>query len=271
MPAPWSGTLSEAAASSSRPLSDRRTEDGDVPGGSRRDARRARSVAMSHTSGVATRWVSPLPGTRTRSFMSFPIRAARRRRGCATWHCCEPPPGRFSRTMSGTGGTLRPAARTQDRRAAFKKTMDADESRRKREDAANQLRKEKKEHVVEKKRRETLPPGVAGTLSFGDGRSGTVRVRAWPGRPVCVPLQPGAPPQRPGCARPDPPVASPAGQPAGHGAGGVQRQRGAAAVRHHAVPEAPLHWSVHSRLPRPGPARRPPLLLAGTPCRVSRH
>ena len=91
--------------------------------------------------------------------------------------------------MSGTGGTLRPAARTQDRRAAFKKTMDADESRRKREDAANQLRKEKKDNVVEKKRRETLPPGVAGTLSFGDGRSGTVRAR---GPAVCVCALPGA-------------------------------------------------------------------------------
>ena len=144
MPAPWSGTLSEAAASSSRPLSDRRTEDGDVPGGSRRDAKRARSVAMSHTSGVATRWVSPLPGTRTRSFMSFPIRAARRRRGCATWHCCEPrqvafhapcraragrcapPPGRrtgglrsrrpWTRTSPGASGRTRPTSCARRRR-----------------------------------------------------------------------------------------------------------------------------------------------------------
>ena len=106
--------------------------------------------------------------------------------------------------MSGTGGTLRPAARTQDRRAAFKKTMDADESRRKREDAANQLRKEKKEHVVEKKRRETLPPGVAGTLSFGDGRSGTVRVRGLGALCVCL-CSPGPPPNDPAAPALTPP------------------------------------------------------------------
>ncbi len=81
--------------------------------------------------------------------------------------------------MSGVGGTLRPGARTVERRATYKKTIDSDESRRKREDAQIQLRKEKKDDALQKKRRETLP-SLAMTPAFGmpgGDRGAPVRVR----------------------------------------------------------------------------------------------
>jgi len=79
--------------------------------------------------------------------------------------------------MSGLGGTLRPAGRAQDRRDLYKKTLDPDESRRKREELAMQLRKDKKENL-EKKRREALLPELAGQLQAGGAMSAPVRVRA---------------------------------------------------------------------------------------------
>lgn len=54
---------------------------------------------------------------------------------------------------------LRPDARTGDsRKKGFKKTVDADEARRKREDAVLAIRKEKKEENLQKKRREGMQP-----------------------------------------------------------------------------------------------------------------
>ena len=48
--------------------------------------------------------------------------------------------------------TLRPSSRAEQRRKGFKKAIDADESRRKREDQMTQVRREKREESLQKKR-----------------------------------------------------------------------------------------------------------------------
>lgn len=57
-------------------------------------------------------------------------------------------------------------------------TLDADDARRKREDAALAIRKEKKEENLQKKRREVLPNVAHDMLKFGaDARLPPMRVR----------------------------------------------------------------------------------------------
>ena len=48
---------------------------------------------------------------------------------------------------------LRPSSRTEARKKGFKKATDADEARRKREEGMIQIRKDKREEAVQKKRR----------------------------------------------------------------------------------------------------------------------
>ena len=65
---------------------------------------------------------------------------------------------------------LRPGSRADARKKDFKKAIDADDARRKREDASIQLRKEKKEEMISKKRREgmnMLQPYAMGDASRG--------------------------------------------------------------------------------------------------------
>ena len=54
--------------------------------------------------------------------------------------------------MSGIPPPLRPGSRADQRRKGFKKALDADESRRKREDQMTQVRREKREESLQKRR-----------------------------------------------------------------------------------------------------------------------
>lgn len=54
--------------------------------------------------------------------------------------------------------SLRPNARTEVRKKAYKVAVDADEARRKREDNMVEIRKSKREESLLKKRKEGMPP-----------------------------------------------------------------------------------------------------------------
>ena len=58
---------------------------------------------------------------------------------------------RFPRIRPAT--MLRPSSRTEARKKGFKKATDADEARRKREEGMIQIRKDKREEAMLKKRR----------------------------------------------------------------------------------------------------------------------
>ena len=64
-------------------------------------------------------------------------------------------------SMSGIPPPLRPGSRADQRRKGFKKALDADESRRKREDQMTQVRREKREESLQKRR--FAGPGAGAT------------------------------------------------------------------------------------------------------------
>ena len=66
--------------------------------------------------------------------------------------------------------TIRPSSRAEQRRKGFKKAVDADESRRKREDQMTQVRREKREESLQKKRF-AESSGTAGAMSVQNDTS----------------------------------------------------------------------------------------------------
>jgi hypothetical protein len=72
--------------------------------------------------------------------------------------------------------SLRPPSRAAERKAAAFKTLDPDESRRKREDSFMHLRKETKDDTLQKKRRESSL-AMSQPFSQAGGLGPPVRVR----------------------------------------------------------------------------------------------
>lgn len=85
--------------------------------------------------------------------------------------------------MSGFGD------RISERQKNFKKGVDADEARRKREDAAVQLRKQCKEEALQQKRRTDDMPLVASSLPLSGDLTGGIVGGAPMGNPNCTPQQ----------------------------------------------------------------------------------
>ena len=95
------------------------------------------------------------------SLHSIAIREKKTRVAVTHTCCCAQPlisPSFSLRVWIGGTMSLRPNARTEVRRNRYKVAVDADEGRRRREDNMVEIRKNKREENLQKKRREGLQP-----------------------------------------------------------------------------------------------------------------
>lgn len=129
------------------------------------------------------------------------------------------------------------------RKKGFKKVIDADEARRKREDAVLAIRKEKKEENLQKKRNVGMEQAMVPQPFAQDSTRGNFTQKARCGNSRCLP------PKQAGLwraalsgqltlLRPAPAAREPPGDGAGRVLGGPERAAGG----DNPVPQAALHW-----------------------------